>query len=107
MTRIGMTWRVDPDKWDEYKAIHLDPWPELIEALQSVGIHNYCIYAFGLQMFAHMEVDSDDPAAAMAELQATDVMKRWNEKVLPWVQLEAEDDTGVQFMELEQIFYCP
>jgi L-rhamnose mutarotase len=107
MKRIGMTWRVDPEKWDEYKNIHQHPWPELIEALQSVGIHNYCIYAFGMRMFAHMEVGSDDPDQAMAQLQQTLTMKRWNEKVLPWVQPEAEDGTGIQFMELEQIFYCP
>ena len=52
MKRIGMTWRVNPANWEEYKHIHLNPWPELIEAIQAVGIHNYSIYAFGTRVFA-------------------------------------------------------
>ena len=33
MKRIGMTWRVAPEHWEEYKQIHLNPWPELITAM--------------------------------------------------------------------------
>ena len=66
-------------------------------------IHNYNIFAFGTRVFAYLEVDNDD---SLVELQKAEVMPRWNEKVLPWVQPEAEDGSGVQFMELERIFYC-
>lgn len=103
MKQIGMTWQVDPDKWEEYKDIHLNPWPDLIEALQAAGIHNYNIFAFGTRVFAYLEVDNDD---SLAEVQKAEVMSRWNEKVLPWVLPEAEEGSGVQFMELERIFYC-
>ena len=41
MKKVGMTWQVDPKYWEEYKDIHLNPWPELIEAIQAVGIHNF------------------------------------------------------------------
>ncbi len=103
MTRLGLTWQVDPEKWDEYKDIHLNPWPELIETLQSAGIHNYNIFALGTRVFAYLELDDDE---AMANIQETEVMHRWNEKVLPWVLPEAVEGSGVQFMELERIFYC-
>ncbi|MCP4422004.1 MAG: L-rhamnose mutarotase [Chloroflexi bacterium] len=53
MKRIGLTWQVDPDIWDEYKEIHLNPCPELIEALQAAGIHNYNIFAFGTRAFTY------------------------------------------------------
>ena len=104
MKRIGLTWQVDPEIWDEYKEIHLNPWPELIEALQAAGIHNYSIFAFGTRAFAYLEVDDDD---SLARVQETAVMDRWNEKVLPWVLPEAVEGSGIQFMELEQIFFCP
>ena len=107
MKRVGMTWRVRPENWDEYKAIHLNPWPELVAAIQEYGIHNYSIYAFGHRVFAYMEVDGDDAYAALGALAQTDIKKRWDAEVMAWVAPEAEDGAGIQFMELERIFYCP
>jgi L-rhamnose mutarotase len=107
MQRIGMTWRVDPEHWEEYRQIHLNPWPELITAIQEIGIHNYNIFAFGTRLFSYMEFDGDDLDAAMARLTRTDVKKRWDAEVTVWVEPEAEVGSGVQFMELERVFYCP
>lgn len=107
MKQIGMTWRVDPEHWEEYKAIHLSPWPELIRAIQECGVHNYSIFALGTRLFAYMEYDGDDLGAALAALEQTEVKKRWNAEVTVWVEPEAADGAGVQFMELERVFYCP
>lgn len=107
MQRIGMTWRVQPEHWDEYKAIHLNPWPELIAAIQAVGIHNYSIFAFGDRVFAYMEVAGDDVYAALNELAQTEIKRRWDAAVTIWVAPEAVDGSGIQFMSLEPIFYCP
>jgi L-rhamnose mutarotase len=106
MQRVGMTWRVNPEHWEAYKAIHLNPWPELLEAIQDAGIQNYSIFAFGTRVFAYMEVDGD-VATALDILTQTDVKQRWDREVTVWVLPEAEDGTGIQFMELEQIFYRP
>ncbi len=106
MKRVGMTWRVAPEHWEAYKAIHLDPWPELLQAIQDAGIHNYSIFAFGTRVFAYMEVGGD-VASALDTLTQTGVKQRWDEEVTVWVMPEAEAGTGIQFMELEQIFYCP
>ena len=40
MNKIGMTWDVKPEHWEEYKEIHLnaaDEWPELLEMFASKG----------------------------------------------------------------------
>lgn len=107
MKRVGMTWRVDPAHWEEYKAIHLNPWPELMEAIQEVGIHNYNIFAFGTRVFAYMEIEGDDPYAALNVLEQTDIKKKWDEEVTVWVMPQAAEGSDIQFMELEPIFYCP
>jgi L-rhamnose mutarotase len=107
MQRIGMTWQVKPEHWEAYKQIHLNPWPELITAMQEHGIHNYSIFAFGTRMFAYMEVDGDDAAGALQALEQTDIKKKWNAEVTIWVEPEAAEGTGVQFLELERVFYCP
>lgn len=107
MKRVGMTWQVDPARWEEYKEIHLNPWPELVKAIQEVGIHNYSIFAFGTRVFAYMEIDGDDPYQALNILAQTDIKKKWDEEVTVWVLPEAVEGSGIQFMELESIFYCP
>ncbi len=107
MKRVGMTWRVDPAHWEEYKAIHLNPWPELMEAIQEVGIHNYNIFAFGTRVFAYMEIEGDDPYAALNVLEQTDIKKKWDEEVTVWVMPQAAEGSDIQFMELEPIFFCP
>ena len=107
MKRVGMTWQVDPANWEAYKAIHLNPWPELIQAIQDVGIHNYSIFAFGTRVFAYMEIDGDDPYEALNRLAHTDIKQKWDKEVTVWVLPEAQAGTGIQFMELPSIFYCP
>ena len=80
--------------------------PELIEAIQAVGIHNYSIYAFGTRVFAYMEIEGDDVYAALTTLAQIDIKKKWDAEVTAWVAPEAEDGAGIQFLELEPIFYC-
>lgn len=106
MQRVGMTWQVDPVHWEAYKAIHLNPWPALIEAIQAEGIHNYSIFAFGTRVFAYMEVADGDVGAALDRLSATDIKRQWDAEVTTFVMPEAEAGGGVQFLELEPIFFC-
>jgi L-rhamnose mutarotase len=113
MKRIGMTWQVDPAHWEEYKAIHLNPWPGLIKEIQAVGIHNYSIYAFpqahpggGVRVFAYMEIGGEDVNEALQTLAQTGIKKKWDAKVTAWVLPEAAEGCGIQFLELEPIFYC-
>ena len=116
MKRIGMTWQVDPACWQKYKDIHLNPWPELVKAIQQFGIHNYSIFAFpdaptgapsGARVFAYLEIDGDDVLQVFDWLAQTEVKKRWDAEVTAWVLPEAVEGSGVQFMPLESIFYCP
>ena len=107
MQRVGMTWQVKPEHWEAYKHIHLHPWPELVAAIQEYGIHNYSIFAFGTRAFAYMEVDSDDVQAVLHALAQTDIKRKWDAEVTVWVAPEAAEGTGIQFLQLQRIFYCP
>ena len=54
-----------------------------------------------------MEIDGDDPYEALGRLAQTEIKKKWDAEVTVWVAPEAQEGTGLQFMELERIFYCP
>jgi L-rhamnose mutarotase len=123
MKRVGMTWRVRPAHWKEYRDIHLNPWPELITAIQNVGIHNYSIFAFPdaessghplaeagdyrTRVFAYLEIEGDDVLAVFNTLAQAEIKKRWDAEVTAWVLPEAVEGSSVQFMPLEPIFFCP
>jgi L-rhamnose mutarotase len=113
MKRIGMTWRVKPEHWAEYRDIHLNPWPELLDAIRAVGIHNYSIFAFPdapagdrTRVFAYLEIEGDDVLEVFNQLAQTEIKKKWDAEVTAWVLPEAVEGSGVQFMPLEPIFYC-
>lgn len=99
-----MTWQDDPQQWGPYKEIHLNAWPELIEAMQAAGIHIYNIFAIGIRVFAYLEVGDDN---SLANALKSAVLDKWNEKVLPWVLPEAKEGSSIQFKELERTFFCP
>jgi L-rhamnose mutarotase len=114
MKRVGMTWRVDLTHWEEYKHIHLNPWPELMSAIQEHGIHNYSIFAMppdtaagAVRVFAYMEIDGENVMAALYQLAQTNIKKKWDDEVTVWVLPEGMTGSDVQFMEIEQVFYCP
>ncbi len=114
MKRVGMTWRVSSKDWEAYREIHLNPWPELMAAIQAHGIHNYSIFALPpdadgatRRVFAYMEIEGEDVNAALSSLAETDIKKKWDQEVTVWVLPEAVEGDGVQFLELERIFFCP
>ena len=42
--RMGMVIGVVPEKLDEYKRLHAEPWPEMNAALSAANIRNYSIF---------------------------------------------------------------
>ena len=110
MNKIGMTWDVKPEHWEEYKEIHLnaaDEWPELLEMFASKGVHNFQCFVFKYRIFAYMEIESDDVYKVLQECADTEIKKKWDKKVMPWLKPEASDDTDQTFLEIERIFYSP
>ena len=63
MNKIGMTWDVKPEHWEEYKEIHLnaaDEWPELLEMFASKGVHNFQCFAFNSVGDTEIDIPSAD-----------------------------------------------
>jgi L-rhamnose mutarotase len=107
MKRIGMTWQVDPACWEQYRAIHLNPWPELLTTFAEHGVHNFSCFAFGTRVFAYLEIEGEDVYEVLGQVARTEVKKRWDAEVTVQVLPEAAPGAGRQFLELERIFYSP
>lgn len=54
--KLAWTWRVKEECLEEYVAMHLNPWPEILEEHSKAGISNYSIFQNGNQFFTVMSV---------------------------------------------------
>jgi L-rhamnose mutarotase len=52
MKRFGQLIRIKPDKFEEYKAYHVNVWPEVLDIIQKCNIRNYSIFHKDGYLFA-------------------------------------------------------
>ncbi|WP_423184589.1 L-rhamnose mutarotase [Arthrobacter sp. NyZ413] len=100
--RICFQQRIHPDRIDEYKRRHAAVWPEMLEALEATGWHNYSLFLApdGL-LIGYVETDS--LTAAAARMAAHEVNTRWQAEMADLFDgLESPPDES--FLPLEEIF---
>ncbi|MCD8350038.1 MAG: L-rhamnose mutarotase [Planctomycetaceae bacterium] len=74
--KYAWTWKVKPERLDEYVEMHLEPWPEIMREHSAAGIRNYSIFQNGNQFFYVFECD--DVPAAFAFIDKSEACQRWN-----------------------------
>ena len=85
MERVCFLLRVRPDRLEEYKARHRAVWPEMLDALRSTGWGNYSLFLADDGLLVGY-VETDDFAAAVAGMEATDVNARWQAEMAPFFE---------------------
>lgn len=77
--RMGMVISVKPEKLDEYKRLHANPWPEMNAALSAANIRNYSIFLREPEMllFGYWEYAGTDYEADMKVLDGLAISKEW------------------------------
>jgi L-rhamnose mutarotase len=103
MKRVGFQFKVRPDRLAEYKEQHERVWPEMLDALQETGWHNYTLFTRddGL-IFGYFETDTD-LATVQAKMAAKEVNTRWQEFMSSFMDAHARPDET--FLELEEYFH--
>ena len=51
MIRLGMTLGIKEEKIEEYKKLHANVWPEVLENLTELNFKNYSIYLHKKTLF--------------------------------------------------------
>ena len=59
--RVAFRLRVRPERLAEYKQLHQDVWPELLDDMRAASIRNYSIFADGPELFGYLECDDWGP----------------------------------------------
>jgi L-rhamnose mutarotase len=90
MKRIGEVIKIKPDKLEEYKYHHKNPWPEVNEMIKICNIQNYSIFFRGDYLFAYYEYVGEDFEADMKKMAADPKTQEWWALVKPF-QTPLED----------------
>jgi len=76
--------KIKPEHAEEYIALHRNPWPEMLQAELDAGIRKEVIFFYDNLSIIYSECE--DYEACDARLRATEVCKRWDETVKPWME---------------------
>jgi L-rhamnose mutarotase len=88
--RVCFLLQVKPDRLDEYRRRHAAVWPDMIEALQRTGWHNYSLFLTpGGELIGYLETDNfqlaqtrmrDEPINALWQSEMKDFFVETNGK---------------------------
>ena len=104
MHRVCFTLQVDPGRLDEYRARHVDVWPDMLAALRDAGWHDYALFLRPDGLLVGYLV-TEDFAAAQAAMERTEVNARWQAEMAEFfVGLDGgRPDQGMR--PLEEVFH--
>ncbi|MEM7680997.1 MAG: L-rhamnose mutarotase [Planctomycetota bacterium] len=104
MARACFTLHVKPDKLDEYRRVHEEVWPEMLDALRKHGWSNYSLFLRddGL-LIGYCDTDNFD--AAVAGMQDEPVNQRWQESVKDLFVELSGDAADTSMRVLPEVFH--
>jgi L-rhamnose mutarotase len=103
MQRVCFQLQVKPERIEDYIERHAAVWPEMLQALQATGWHNYSLFLREDGLLIGY-VETPDLDAARAGMAATDVNARWQAEMAEFfVDLDLPPDQG--FLQLREVFH--
>ena len=95
----------DPALIAEYIAWHEQVWPEVLEALRAIGIHDMKIFLHATRLFMVAQVPDDfDPAAAYQAYAASGRAAEWDEKMRAYQQRVPGAPDGAWWTPMALVF---
>lgn len=107
MKRMGMVIGIKPEKIEEYKRLHADTWPEVLETISRANIRNYTIFLREPEnlLFGCWEYHGDDFEADAAKIAADPKTQEWWTYTDPCQIPMASREEGEQWSMMEEVFH--
>lgn len=104
MKRVGFVLKVREELVDEYKRVHEEVWPEMLDALHRNGWHNYSLFIRQDGMlFGYFETPTSF-ADALDGMSREDVNARWQRKMVRFFEGTSQDADRMM-EELVEVFH--
>jgi L-rhamnose mutarotase len=96
---------IKAEKLEEYKKVHANTWPEILEVIRQCNIRNYSIFQKDGLLFAYFEYVGDDFEADMAKMAADPKTQEWWSLVMPMQEPLETRREGEWWAEMEEVFH--
>lgn len=103
MRRYADVIRVPEEKIEEYKRVHDQIWPSIVEKMRDANINNFTIFYRDGYLFKYYEYIGEDFEADMKKLEGDKEHDRWLEYTAQFqipVETASEDEWWVPMKEV-------
>lgn len=107
MQRMGMVIGIAPERIADYKRLHAEVWPGVLQRLQRSNIRNYSIFLREPEnlLFGCWEYHGTDFAADSAAIAADPETQRWWTFCEPCQRPLASRGPGEHWAAMEEVFH--
>ncbi|MEN3185663.1 MAG: L-rhamnose mutarotase [Atribacterota bacterium] len=105
MKRYGMVIRVKPEKLEEYKQLHANPWEGVLKTIKECNIQNYSIFYHDGYLFGYFEYTGDNYEEDMKKMAADPITQEWWSLCKPCQEPLSSRKEGEWWAEMEEVFH--
>jgi L-rhamnose mutarotase len=105
MRRFGSVIKLRPGKEDEYKDLHANVWPDVLQMIRECNIRNYSIYFKDGFLFSYFEYLGDDFDADMEKMAADTNTQAWWKLTDPCQEPLETRQEGEWWASMEELFH--
>ncbi|MDN5202152.1 L-rhamnose mutarotase [Fulvivirgaceae bacterium BMA10] len=103
--RYGWVIQLKKEKYEQYKALHANPWPEVLQMIKACNIQNYSIFYRDGYLFSYLEYTGNDFEADMAKMAADSVTQAWWKLTDPCQEPVETAAEGEWWADMEELFH--
>ena len=90
-----------PEKVEEYRRLHANAWPGVLDMIAQCNLQNYSIYIMDRLVVSTFDYVGDDYDADMRKMEADPLTQEWWKHTKPCFE---GHDAGVYYEDMEEIF---
>lgn len=106
MKRYGMVIKLKPEKVEEYRRLHEQVWPGVLDTIRACHIRNYSIFYKDGYLFSYFEYTGDNLARDMEKMAEDQTTQEWWALCKPCQEPLPTRLPGEWWAEMEQLFHC-
>ena len=103
--RYGSIIKVKPEKLEQYKNLHADDWPGVLEMISKCHIVNYSIYFKDGFPFSYFEYTGTDYKVNMDRMAGNPITQQWWNVCKPCQELLTTRSDDEWWASMEEIFH--
>lgn len=105
MRRFGQVVKVKEEKYKEYKFLHDNIWPEIVNAIHDANVRNFNIFYRDGYLFKYFEYVGDDFDADMKRLAENPKNIEWLSHTDPCQEAVATAEPGQLWASMDLLIH--